>query len=63
MKWLKSINFILVLAAMVAPIVDFPEAFGPSMNMTYGKTAALDIAYTSGIVPVASMCLTLPNFL
>jgi hypothetical protein len=34
----------LVLAAMVHPIVDFPDAFGPSMNMTYGKTAALDLA-------------------
>jgi hypothetical protein len=33
-----------VLAAIVAPIVDFPEAFGPSMNITCGKTAALDLA-------------------
>jgi len=33
-----------VLAAIVAPIVDLPEAFGPSMNITYGRTAALDIA-------------------
>jgi len=27
---------------MVAPIVDFPEAFGPRMNMHYGSTADLD---------------------
>ena len=53
----------LVLAAIVAPMVDLPDAFGPSINITYGKTAALDLAYTSGIVPVASICLTLPNFL
>lgn len=34
----------LVLAAIVVPIVDFPDAFGPSMNITCGKTAALDLA-------------------
>lgn len=39
---LKSISFILVLTAIAQPIEVFPDDFGPSINITYGRTAAFD---------------------